>query len=63
VWLVTAEGARRHVGSTCGGSVAYTAQSPKWWYVHPVPIGETEGHVAGPDWFASESTCAALVPG
>jgi hypothetical protein len=60
IWLVVSDGAKRHAGSLCGGESAYTPQSPKYFRVHTVPTGETEGHVIGADWFADENTCAAL---
>ncbi len=62
VWLVEAGGIKHHVGTTCGGAAAYTDESPKWWKVHPIPVGETDGHEVGSDWFASDGTCAALAP-
>ncbi|WP_250283820.1 hypothetical protein [Frankia sp. CiP1_Cm_nod2] len=55
VWPVEPGGTRRHAGSTCGGAVAYTKDSPKRWYVHPVPAGETDGYEIGPDWYASDA--------
>ncbi len=55
VWLVDASGVRHHVGSLC--STVFTGYA---YEVHQVPVGETDGHRTGSDWFADDGKCAAL---
>ena len=58
VWLVAANGLKRHVGTLCVPD-PYTTPLTKF-RVHVVPNGETAGHQQGADWFASGADCAAL---
>ena len=64
VWLVGPPatpgqpGVKRHAGNLCVPD-PYTTQLKKF-HVWTVPVGETAGHVQGPDFWASGAGCGAL---
>lgn len=58
IWKVNPDGTRQHAGSLCVPD--YLTTQFNFWRAWEVPTGEMDGHVVGPDWFATPQACADI---